>query len=395
MAGVSSKLVMVGLKSETTEGVYTNPGAGDVIQIVEIPKPEPMQERIPRNLVSGSFGEEKELAGRRGGTLPILTEFRGAGVTSGESDQPENHLILLNALGLYNKPTSTTVSGSGSTTTVIDVASAAGVKKGDIVLINGQVRFVTAVNTAATPDNITLNAPLSGAPAASDAVKFGHAYRPATTTSDYGSLSAGVWFDAAVSGPQFRGIGARVEKLAVKDFEVGKIPKLEATLKLLDYAWANAETAPASPVFEDQLPPVGIYGVVLKDGTAIAVEKIELELTNEIPEEGDINAASGKVRQYQVARKITGKFDPAMQQGSIALQNLYENNTTFELMLVLGIRSSGLFTQGTCVGIWLPQVTLTKAGLDDKDGLMKHEFAFKTHQVAGGVGNDDAYFGVV
>ena len=70
----------------------------------------------------------------------------------------------------------TVVTGSGSTTTVVDVTSAADIAAGSVVRINGQCRLVTAVNTAATPDNITITPALSGIPSAADVVYASASY---------------------------------------------------------------------------------------------------------------------------------------------------------------------------------------------------------------------------
>ena len=73
----------------------------------------------------------------------------------------------------------TAVSGSGSTTTVIDVADASNFTAGtSCVTIGGETRRITAVDTAATPDNITLATPLSSAPADTTTVTSGITFSP-------------------------------------------------------------------------------------------------------------------------------------------------------------------------------------------------------------------------
>jgi hypothetical protein len=73
----------------------------------------------------------------------------------------------------------TAVSGSGSTTTVIDVADASNFTAGtSCVTISGETRRITAVDTAATPDNITLATPLSSAPADGVTVTSGITFSP-------------------------------------------------------------------------------------------------------------------------------------------------------------------------------------------------------------------------
>ena len=397
MPGVLTRLTVVGVKVESTEGTYAAPTSTNVLTIVEAPKIEEVKESIDRNRVKASFGMGKPLRGMRGANVTIPTEFRGAGTSGAESIKPENHDLLLNALGKWHKKNGTLSANSGCTSTVIKFQQSHGLSVGDPILftLSGIPRFVATVDSAT---QVTLNSGLGITPATGVAIKAGHGYRSAIAQSDYGSLTFSAWLDAETSGPQFRGLGGRVEKLAITDFEVGKIPKLEASLKCLDGTWVTATTSPAGKSYRGQLPPVGLYGIIQKDGVAIAIEKLELTLENTVPEEKDLNAPSGKVRQYHTGRKITGKFDPRVEQGNIDLQNLLDQNTTFSIMAVLGIRnSSNVLQQGTVVGIYLPRVVLTKPGLDNKDGLMKHSYEFMAHEdeTATGGGDNEIYIGIV
>lgn len=100
---------------------------------------------------SGSFGLE----------LPGLVTTLGNGATPALDRWSQ----LLELLGTRRAVAGTTVSGGGSSTTVVDVTSAASFAVGDLVMIGGEVRRITAINTAATPDNITITPALSAAPA--------------------------------------------------------------------------------------------------------------------------------------------------------------------------------------------------------------------------------------
>jgi hypothetical protein len=72
--------------------------------------------------------------------------------------------------------TGTAVSGGSSTTTAVDVTSAAGIAAGSVVRISGACRLVTASNTASTPDQITVAPALSGGPADTTVVYSGASY---------------------------------------------------------------------------------------------------------------------------------------------------------------------------------------------------------------------------
>lgn len=115
--------------------------------------------------VSGSF--DLELFG--------LEQVNGDGSTP----RPDRLSRFLEAIGTPRRVAGTTVSGSGSTTSVVDVTTAASFEVGDYVLINGEVRRVISVDTASTPDNIGVYPDLSTAPANTDIVYFGEKFTPA------------------------------------------------------------------------------------------------------------------------------------------------------------------------------------------------------------------------
>ncbi len=124
---------------------------------------------IPGNsFASGSF--EMEAAGLvtaiGDGTTPVKDRY---------------FLFLEQAYGERRAATGTAVSGSGSTTTVIDVSDASGFAVDDVVVISDEARIITAVDTASTPDNITLHTALSAAPAAAVVVYSTESFKPYDT----------------------------------------------------------------------------------------------------------------------------------------------------------------------------------------------------------------------
>lgn len=110
-------------------------------------------------------------------------ELFGLEQENGNGDTPRIDRLgqLLTAMGTRASYAGTTVSGSGSTTTVVDVTSAASMSIGDWVMIGGEAARITAVDTVSTPDNITVSPALSAAPAASTEVFIGEIVTPDDT----------------------------------------------------------------------------------------------------------------------------------------------------------------------------------------------------------------------
>lgn len=151
---------------------------------------------IEREVMRPGLGQSiSSTPGQKGGMVSFSVPLHGLATAgaSGVAAVIDPWLdALLDACG-YSVivGTGTAVTGSGSTTTVVDVTSAAGITAGTLVMINGQIRLVTAVDTGSTPDNITVTPALSGAPAAADvvyasvgaAVTSSGSYEPAATAA--------------------------------------------------------------------------------------------------------------------------------------------------------------------------------------------------------------------
>ena len=197
-----------------------------------------------------------------------LTGF-GAGAA------PMLRKLFVQALGGRSSGTSTTVTGSGSTTTVIDVTSAAGIVVGDLVLIGGEVRSVTAVDTGATPDNITLHMALSGAPAAGTAVTLGDTYY--LDTAKIGDLSDGSWQSVAML---FRGLGGSAQDIYQMrgckggfkvSLPVGQMATVDWDLAVNAWGLINDPGASASDATDDG--PIVVKGGYVFYNTASTVRQ--------------------------------------------------------------------------------------------------------------------------
>jgi len=117
-------------------------------------------------------------------TLDPPTSNKGLKIASGsfdleifgiESSTSQDRLSqFMKALGSRTAAVATTVSGGSSTTTSIDVTSESGISVNDLVLINGEIRRVSAVNTG----NITVTPALSSAPLDTNPVLKGERFVP-------------------------------------------------------------------------------------------------------------------------------------------------------------------------------------------------------------------------
>lgn len=174
----------------TASAMDATPASGDTfyvhfpIQIAEIAINE-KTENLPRDFVRKTLIGPTSNKGKTAADGSFNFEIWGLETALGSGATPDLDRIaqLLGLLGDITGSTSsrravagTTVSGAGSTTTVVDVTSAANFAVGDDVLINGETAEITGVDTVSTPNNITISPALSAAPANSDVVYFGETH---------------------------------------------------------------------------------------------------------------------------------------------------------------------------------------------------------------------------
>lgn len=198
---------------------------------------------IEREVMRPGLGQSiSSTPGQKGGTVAFkipLTGLATAGA-SGVAAVIDPWLdALLDACG-YSvvAGTGTAVTGSGSSTTSIDVTSSAGFTTGTLCMINGQVRLITAKAAG----NITITPALSAAPAAADVV-YASVSAAVTSTTNYepAATCAFVWKH---DGDEVTILGC-AGTLKVEPYDAGTRPTLSLEFQI--NSWANTTNKSALP----------------------------------------------------------------------------------------------------------------------------------------------------
>jgi hypothetical protein len=129
----------------------------------------PAEDHLARPIQSATFGEKYTgVTGGKGGTLtyttvvPALTTQADSGNSAAVAAWFSRSMI---GCGYSeNAGTGTTISGTSSTTTSVNVTDASDIAVGSVLRVGTGVRLVTAVNTGATPDAVTVSPALASAP---------------------------------------------------------------------------------------------------------------------------------------------------------------------------------------------------------------------------------------
>ncbi len=134
----------------------------------------------PRQDAHGTAGRRGQISQHKTVGFSIELYATGGGATG---TAPDWHNLLIGGGWTANSPPSdTTVSGGSSTTTRIDVASSSGWEAGDALVVENQLRRVTAVDSVGT--DLVVTPALSAAPAASAAVAAAYIYHPDDNRAD-------------------------------------------------------------------------------------------------------------------------------------------------------------------------------------------------------------------
>lgn len=180
----------------TVDTMPSAPAASDVFYVIgalpaEKVVPDTSTDNLPRDFHRLTLDPPSSVKGLSRASGSLSLECPGLNTTLGSGVSPVKDRISVFLETFYGSRSAipgTAVSGSGSTTTVVDVVDASNYAVNDVVVIDGQARRVTAIDTASTPDNITLHRALSSAPADATVVYSTERFEPADTGHGTGTL---------------------------------------------------------------------------------------------------------------------------------------------------------------------------------------------------------------
>jgi hypothetical protein len=208
-------------------------------------------------------------------------------LTGGGSVASLSHRVLLDhLLGAEHAALGTTVA-SGASATTFDVASAATLKKGTWILVDGEPTLITNL----VGSTVTVSPALSGTPSNGDIVRNGYNYAPAESHSS--SLTIQTAF-AGVSAAQFTQNGCYGGFKINLPF--GQLATLGLDLTASSYTQPANQSITTTSVTDDMSAPVTMANATvllststLVRGTKFICESVELDLPNQWQQVRDPN----------------------------------------------------------------------------------------------------------
>jgi len=214
----------------------------------------------------------KLLLGKQG-QLPFSVFLTGLSAAAADATavvQDNLGLLLSGALGGEQLDTSTLVASSNTgigATTPIEVNDASGLSVGGAVRISGEMRRITAVNTGASPDTITLDQDLSAAPSSGTLVAAAATYYPDEAAlvdlADAGHLTFATLFRGYHSEDQWQARGCFFQ-IALANLGPNMIPRLNVVAHIQD--WDLVTSVAVGGSFTEQTPPAQLNnGLYIQD----------------------------------------------------------------------------------------------------------------------------------
>ena len=163
--------------------------------------------------------------------------------------------------------------------------------------------------------------------------------------------------------------------------EAGKFAVVAWSMQGL-YTAPTDVASPSDPTYESTLPQiVESLGFKLNDSSDLVVQKIELDIGNNIIERDDINSASSLKELAIISRKPTGSFNPeAVLAGTYAFHTDWIGATARAMEMTIGS------VAGNKVKITAPKVTIDQISDSDRNGILTKDIPF---QMSANAGNDE------
>lgn len=201
-------------------------------------------------------------------------------VSGGATTERSHDVLLKHLFGRRYAAVGTTVSGSSSTTTSVDLTSATGRKVGELILIGHHVRRITAISS----NTVTVSPALPSGPADTTVVRGSRGFylanrRTATLSIDQKLVNTE---DSATH--EERVLGA-FGTLAWQFGAQGTLATIQASGKGISYAGPGALSAPSwglgqSPADDDMDAPLAWTPTAFIDGSAVTIEPGSFKITH-------------------------------------------------------------------------------------------------------------------
>ena len=377
--GVLKNKTLVAVAEEITEGVPVDPTVGEeFIQVLDGISNDPAKELIERAVITPLKGKIQPRTSVKSSTGALPVEWKSSG-TEG-ADDLETDILYRSLLGGKKQASARlTVIGSGSTVSNLNIA-AHGLTKGTFLhILEPGAHHLCFVKEVVDVDNVTIfpsmaNPPTDGIETAESTTYFAADNEPTFTESIY-------WGDEIKEQVE----GCRISTASFENIVTGQTPNVNMSTQGLNFTEVDG-SAPVTPVYNDSLPPIALKTVVAIDDVCLDMDELSFNVENTISLLTSVCSPNGTVASRISERVVTGTLNPYLDDTNTINFDRFENNTNFELVILMANPSSvdGEFELGSAIGAFMPQCIWTALPKADKDGVLTQAGEFQANTGATG-----------
>lgn len=363
----------------SNEGTAAEPSAGaSFIQILEDGlELAPAKELVERGILTSSIGKVTPRVSTKSVSGSIPVEFKASG---SEGSFPEYGPLLNAALGTCRRRQSQVTTGTGHSTTVINITDADDFfQKNDFVVVleSGahHASFVSSVSSTA----ITLAVAADSAFTDNVVIAKCSTYLPANDKQP--TFTKSVYWGGE-DGTKEQAIGSRVTSLALENFTTGQIPSLNFSHEGLSFNEVDVTSLPFTPSYDTGLPPLALSVKLFQDAECLDLNEFSFSLENTAGFLTSVKSADGRISSRFSERSLTGSLNPYKDDTSVAQFTRFNTNASFSLHVVAYNESStaGEYELGSVIGIYLPQCILTEKVVADQEGILVENLSFSANR---------------
>lgn len=357
MAFITKEFSKFALKEETTEGTYIAPTNADFLEVTEDGVTmEKSRDSLERNIMTGDRITKKLRLSNKNVTVSFSSELTASKVAGSAPAYSE----ALDAFGLKARGSAvSTVTDSGSTTTVIELVSATGIVAKDIVKIGNHKSPVVSV----VGDAITILIPMDVAPAAGvDVVRSASQYKLDKTQNK--TLSATRIFEG--DNVEERAVGLRTQTITLENLSVGQIPTLAFALMGLNFTDILNPTS-FVPAYSNAEPSYVHNACMFKNATEISVSEIGLSMEQTVSQIKTTCAPNGAIASRGTGKyNINCTFNPYKDQGDLGFTL---DDQPYSLFFSIANPGSSDSESVNDIAFYIPRAKSTTVSLADVDGV--------------------------
>lgn len=340
------------------------------------------KENLERTVITTGLDKLKPLGGMSDFSGSVSIEAKANGT---EGEAPEYEPMLKTIFGVRTTAEVTSKTGTPTTTEIpIENADIASFAVNDIVVVKESGAYhvspISAVDSTVDASTITLKYAASGAFASGVAIAAYKNYQPVNTGHKTVSIFREESGDSDTLTDKI--IGGRANSMTLTNFTTGQIPQFDFAFQGISGSRTLTDSGQTAS-FDAAQPPVVLSATVYVNGSALCFNDFGFTLENNVGQVTCVTQETGVLSQRIIDRVVTGTMNPYKQDDSLALYNLAQDRTTFDLFVSAHVPSSTSGEYEDVVSFYFPTCVITESGEADVNGIITEEFSFQAFSDAG------------